>query len=122
MVSMANHLLQVEKAWLLSQIGALYTCCYKLALLIQQSYVFFKVLSPTAMMMSWTKYVSVNFRYGAHTITEPYYSIAKMEFLLLVTFTGVCENAEGTTSRFARRENKRRITSSRYSLCESVHP
>ena len=114
---MANHLFQVEKAWLLSQIGALYTCHYIHALLIQ-----FQALSLTAMMMSWTKYVSVNFRYGAHTITEPYYSIAKMEFLLLVTFTGVCENAEGTTSRFARRENKRRVTSSRYSLCESVHP
>ena len=62
MVSMANHLLQVEKAWLLSQIGALYTCRYKLALLIQQSYVLFKVLSPTAMMMSWTKYVSMKFQ------------------------------------------------------------
>ena len=55
------------------------------------------------------------------TITELYHSkIAKMEFLLLVTFTGVCEDTEGTTRRFGRRENRRRITSSFDSLCESI--
>ena len=54
---MANHLLRVEKAWLLSQIGALYTCRY-----IDVLYSFnFQVLSLTAMMMSWTKYVSMKF-------------------------------------------------------------
>ena len=54
---MANHLFQVEKAWLLSQIGALYTCHYIHALLIQ-----FQALSLTAMMMSWMKYVSMKFQ------------------------------------------------------------
>lgn len=52
---MANHLLQVEKAWLLSQIGAYIPavidilCSFKNLL---------QVLSLTAMMMLWTKYIS----------------------------------------------------------------
>lgn len=38
MISMANHLVQVEKAWLLSQIGTyVWYCRYRHALLIRRS-------------------------------------------------------------------------------------
>jgi hypothetical protein len=53
---MANHLLQVEKAWLLSQIGTYIPAVIDMIYTLNN--LLFKVLSLTAMMMSWTKYVS----------------------------------------------------------------
>jgi hypothetical protein len=66
---------------------------------------------------------SMNFRYGGYNDTDLFlpFNIAKMEFLLLVAFKGVCEDTEGASSCFGRRENGRRITSSFHSFCESVH-
>lgn len=79
----------------------------------------FQVLSLTVMMTWWMKCV-LWFLQIEDTKTEPCYLIAKMEFLLLVTLTGVCEDTEGTTSRFRGRENRGRITSSFDTLCESI--
>ena len=120
MVSMADQLLQVEKAWLLSQIGTyIHTCRYRYALLIHP----ISGLIPDCDddVMDEVCFHEVPKRRTQEILTF-IHSIAKMEFLLLVTFTGVCESTEGTNSCFGRRGNRRRITSSFDSLCEFVHP
>jgi hypothetical protein len=66
MTSMANHLLHMEKAWLLSQIGAyMYTCSNWHALLIQQSSV--SGLIPDCDDDVMDEVCFMNFPIGGHT-------------------------------------------------------
>ena len=100
MVKMAHHILAVEKGWLLSRIGLIQDC---------DDDVMDEVRPAIINTVHW---------YDA--------MIAKMEFLLLVALTRICENQAGTRATTeegyigGRRSPSSRSTSTFNTICESI--
>jgi hypothetical protein len=97
---MAHHILAVEKGWLLSRIGLIQDC---------DDDVMDEVRPAIINTVHW---------YDA--------MIAKMEFLLLVALTRICENQAGTRATTeegyigGRRSPSSRSTSTFNTICESI--